>query len=158
MLHAGLTGDSKDQPGRTYRNKPQHKSTKNPTRRSILAGGRLICVSLLAGAFSGQYVWKETHALEPDEFTSHPERQPRGPVAVIVSLSEQLVHVYDTGLRIAVSTCSTGKTGYETPTCGFVVLQNDRDHRPSTHNIAPMPNTHRPTCDGIALRISQLRG
>ena len=68
-------------------------------------------------------VAKEIHELKPGEFTWHPERSPKGPVAVVVSIPEQLVHVYRNGIRIAVSTCSTGKPGHETPTGVFTVLE-----------------------------------
>ncbi|WP_246020490.1 L,D-transpeptidase [Aliigemmobacter aestuarii] len=112
----------------------------------------------MAGPLFGQHVYKEIHDLKPGEFTWHPERQPFGPVAVIVSLNEQRVHVYRNGVRIAVSTCSSGKPGHETPTGVFVVLQKDRDHRSSTYNNAPMPNTNRLTWDGIALHAGNLPG
>lgn len=113
---------------------------------------------LLAGEALGQQVYKEIHDLQPGEFTWHPERQPEGPVAVIVSIDEQRVHVYRNGVRIAVSTCSTGKPGHETPTGVFVVLQKDRNHRSSTYGGAPMPNMNRLTWDGIALHAGQLPG
>jgi hypothetical protein len=115
-------------------------------------------VGLLSGPGHGQQVFKEIHAFEPGEFTWHPERQPNGPVAVVVSLDEQRVHVYRNGIRIAVSTCSTGKPGHSTPTGVFVVLQKDKDHRSSTYNNAPMPNTNRLTWDGIALHAGNLPG
>lgn len=37
---------------------------------------------------------REIHSLKPGEFTWHPERSPKGPVAVVVSLPEQLTYVY----------------------------------------------------------------
>ena len=49
-------------------------------------------------------------------------------------------HVYRNGVRIAVSTCSTGKPGHSTPTGVFVILEKDKDHKSSTYNDAPMPN------------------
>lgn len=103
-------------------------------------------------------VVKEIHALQPDEFTWHPERSPQGPVAVVVSLPEQLAHVYRNGVRIAVSACSTGKPGHETPTGVFVVLEKDKHHRSSTYGGAPMPNMNRLTWDGIALHAGKLPG
>jgi len=39
---------------------------------------------------------KEINALKPGEFTWHPGRSPKGPVAVIVLIPEQLTHVYRT--------------------------------------------------------------
>jgi hypothetical protein len=113
---------------------------------------------LAAAPVLGQHVYKEIHELKPGEFTWHPERQPRGPVSVIVSLDEQRVHVYRNGVRIAVSTCSTGKPGHSTPTGVFVVLQKDRDHRSSTYNNAPMPNMNRLTWGGVALHAGNLPG
>jgi hypothetical protein len=94
----------------------------------------------------------------PGDFTWHPERAPQGAVAVIASIPEQRVHVYRNGIRIAVSTCSTGKEGHETPTGVFTVLQKDADHRSSTYNNAPMPNMNRLTWGGIALHAGNLPG
>ncbi|MDK3073555.1 L,D-transpeptidase [Sedimentitalea sp. JM2-8] len=128
------------------------------SRRTMIAGSACAALALLAGPLVGQHVYKELHELKPGEFTWHPERQPYGPVAVIVSLTDQRVHIYRNGIRIAVSTCSTGKTGHETPTGVFVVLQKDRDHRSSTYNNAPMPNMNRLTWDGIALHAGNLPG
>ena len=71
---------------------------------------------------------------------------------------EQRVHVYRNGIRIAVSTCSTGKPGPRHADRRFHVLQKDKDHRSSTYNNAPMPNTNRLTWDGIALHAGNLPG
>jgi hypothetical protein len=130
-------------------------------RRSILmrAGGAA-ALALGAGVpwARSQEVRKEIHELRPGEFTWHPERSPAGPVAVIASIPEQRVHVYRNGVRIGVSTCSTGKPGHETPTGVFVVLQKDKNHRSSTYNNAPMPNMNRLTWGGIALHAGKLPG
>jgi hypothetical protein len=101
---------------------------------------------------------QEISQLKPGQFTWHPERSPDGPVAIIVSLPDQLVHVYRNGVRIAVSTCSTGKPGHETPTGVFTILQKDRNHHSSTYNNAPMPNMNRLTWSGVALHAGQLPG
>ena len=94
----------------------------------------------------------------PGDFTWHPERAPQGAVAVICSIPEQRVHVYRNGIRIGVSTCSTGREGHATPTGVFTVLQKDADHRSSTYNNAPMPNMNRLTWGGIALHAGNLPG
>lgn len=107
--------------------------------------------------FSRQVV-KEISKLKPGEYTWHPERSPKGPVSIIVSLPDQRVHVYRNGIRIAVSTCSTGKRGHRTPTGVFTILQKDRHHRSSTYNNAPMPNMNRLTWRGIALHAGRLPG
>ncbi|MEM7074052.1 MAG: L,D-transpeptidase [Pseudomonadota bacterium] len=100
----------------------------------------------------------DSASLKPGEFTWHPEASPNGGVAVIVSLPEQRVHVYRNGVRIAVSTCSTGKPGHETPTGVFTILQKDKDHHSTTYDNAPMPNMNRLTWDGIALHAGNLPG
>ncbi|MBX9453674.1 MAG: L,D-transpeptidase [Mesorhizobium sp.] len=129
-----------------------------PNRRQLLIGA----IGAVAGVFYSdafaREVLKEIGELRPGEFTWHPERQRTGPVAVVVSLTEQLVHVYRNGIRIAVSTCSSGKPGHATPTGVFVVLQKDKHHRSSTYNDAPMPNMNRLTWSGIALHAGNLPG
>ncbi|RAH97799.1 L,D-transpeptidase [Acuticoccus sediminis] len=100
----------------------------------------------------------DSGALAPGSFVWHPELSPEGPVIIIVSLSEQLVHVYRNGIEIGVSTCSTGKPGHDTPTGVFLILQKDRDHHSSTYNNAPMPNMQRLTWGGIALHAGNLPG
>lgn len=127
-------------------------------RRDVLVGGLAAGVSLIAAEVVGQEVLKEIGDLKPGEFTWHPDRQPTGPVAVVVSLPEQLVHVYRNGIRIAVSTCSSGRPGHDTPTGVFVVLQKDKNHHSSTYNNAPMPNMNRLTWSGIALHAGNLPG
>lgn len=127
-------------------------------RRKFLAvaGGAAVsaaCIEVVA-----QEVAKDIVELKPGEFTWHPERQPGGPVAVVVSIPQQRVHVYRNGVRIAVSTCSTGKEGHRTPAGVFVVLQKDQHHHSSTYNNAPMPNMNRLTWSGIALHAGQLPG
>lgn len=127
-------------------------------RRNFVKGGVATGLVLVAAETLGQEVLKEIGDLKPGEFTWHPDRQPTGPVAVVVSLPEQLAHVYRNGIRIAVSTVSTGKPGHETPTGVFVVLQKDKNHHSSTYNDAPMPNTERLTWSGVALHAGGLPG
>jgi hypothetical protein len=110
------------------------------------------------GPAVGDEMMKEISQLKPGEFTWHPERTATGPVSVVVSIPQQRVHVYRNGVRIAVSTCSTGKPGHQTPTGVFVVLQKDKDHHSSTYNDAPMPNMNRLTWSGIALHAGNLPG
>ena len=97
-------------------------------------------------------------ALKPGEFIWRPEVSPRGPVVIVVSLPEQLVHVYRNGVTIGVSTCSTGKPGHRTPTGVFTILQKREEHYSSTYNNAPMPNMQRLTWRGVAIHAGDLPG
>lgn len=128
------------------------------TRRLFLQRGAAAGLVSLPSVTVAQQMFKEIHELKPGEFTWHPDRSPVGPVAIVVSIPGQLVHVYRNGIRIAVSTCSTGKPGHETPTGVFTVLEKDKRHFSSTYNNAPMPNMNRLTWSGIALHAGQLPG
>jgi len=126
-------------------------------RRRLLFGASALAVSSFGiGAFAEEV--KEIADLRPGQFTWNPDRQPTGPVAIVVSLPQQRVHVYRNGVRIAVSTCSTGRPGHSTPTGVFVVLEKDKNHHSSTYNNAPMPNMNRLTWSGIALHAGNLPG
>jgi hypothetical protein len=108
---------------------------------------------------SSQLVNKLANQLQNGEFNWFPERSPNpGPMLIIVSIPDQLLHVYRSGIRIAASTVSTGKPGHSTPTGVFQILQKDKHHRSSTYSNAPMPNMNRLTWSGIALHAGQLPG
>lgn len=96
--------------------------------------------------------------LKPGEWVWAPEVAPSGPVLVYVDLSKQIAIVYRNGVRIAATTISSGKDGYDTPTGVFTILQKDAKHRSSTYNNAPMPFQQRLTWDGVALHAGGLPG
>jgi hypothetical protein len=85
-----------------------------PNRRavtvSLLAAMGLPLIPRHGGAQQQEVVFDLENML-PGDFTWHPERAPQGAVAVIASIPEQRVHVYRNGVRIGVSTCSTGGRG-----------------------------------------------
>lgn len=87
-----------------------------------------------------------------------PALSPQGPILVVVSLGEQRASVYRNGVRIGLATVSTGKTGYETPTGVFTILQKHREHYSNRYNNAPMPFMQRLTWDGIALHAGNVPG
>ncbi|MBN8998583.1 MAG: L,D-transpeptidase family protein, partial [Rhizobiales bacterium] len=128
------------------------------SRRRLLAGAGLLGGSLLVPTIAAADRIEEIGDLKPGDYTWHPERSPSGPVVVVVSLPDQLTFVYRNGIRIAVSTCSTGKPGHETPTGVFTILQKDRDHHSSLYNDASMPNTERLTWSGVCLHAGGLPG
>ncbi|AKC87195.1 L,D-transpeptidase [Pseudoxanthomonas suwonensis] len=96
--------------------------------------------------------------LKPGEWVWGGDSKAMGPMAVIVSLTEQRAYVYRNGILIAFSTVSTGKPGHETPTGVFTILQKDKDHHSSKYNNAPMPYQERLTWDGVALHAGGLPG
>jgi hypothetical protein len=96
--------------------------------------------------------------LRPGEFTWAGEAVSAGPVVLVVSVSDQRAYVYRNGVSIGVSTVSTGRHGFETPTGVFTILQKDKDHHSSIYNNAAMPYTERLTWNGIALHAGGLPG
>jgi L,D-transpeptidase catalytic domain len=96
--------------------------------------------------------------LKPGEYAWAPERTGEGPALVIVNLQTQKLAIFRNGVPIGASTISSGKTGHETPTGVFTILQKNRDHYSKTYNNAPMPNMQRLTWSGIALHAGNLPG
>ena len=89
--------------------------------------------------------------LKPGEWVWAPQISPAGPVLIYVDLSRQLATVYRNGIRIGVSTISSGMASHATPTGVFTILQKHIDHKSNIYNNAPMPYMQRLTWDGVAL-------
>jgi hypothetical protein len=96
--------------------------------------------------------------LEPGQYEWLDEPAAGSRVVVVVSLPEQMAHVYADGVRIGRSTISSGKPGHETPTGTFPILQKRREHYSNLYNNAPMPYMQRLTWDGIALHGGKIPG
>ena len=94
---------------------------------------------------AGDYIWQ-------------PDVSPAGPVAIIVSLSEQTLYVYRNGVRIGRSTVSTGKPGHRTPTGIFTILEKNVVHHSTKYHSASMPYMERLTWDGVAIHAGGLPG
>jgi hypothetical protein len=101
---------------------------------------------------------KKPEELKTGQFEWHPQRSQSGPLAIIVSLTKQRVYVYRNGIQIGVTSCSTGKEGYETPTGVFTILEKEEEHYSNIYDSASMPHMHRLTWDGIALHAGSLPG
>lgn len=96
--------------------------------------------------------------LKPGQFLWTPELAPEGPVMMVVSLPEQRLSVYRNGVRIGVSTVSTGRRGYETGTGVFPILERQREHFSNLYDNAPMPFMLRLTWSGTALHAGRVPG
>jgi hypothetical protein len=96
--------------------------------------------------------------LKPGQWVWAAQDAPEGPVLVYVDLDRQIATVYRNGFRIAITTVSTGRPGFETPTGVFTILQRDINHHSSKYNDAPMPYTQRLTWQGVALHAGGLPG
>ena len=101
---------------------------------------------------------KEAEKLEPGQWVWEPKIAPKGPILVYVDLGRQLATVYRNGVRIAVTTVSTGRPGFETPTGVFTILEKNKQHISRKYNDAPMPYQQRLTWGGVALHAGGLPG
>src|SRR5205085_6492043 len=96
--------------------------------------------------------------LKPGEYVWAPELGSDGPALVVVNLETQRLVLFRNGVPVAASTVSSGKTGHETPTGVFTILQKNERHFSKTYNNAPMPNMQRLTWQGVALHAGNLPG
>jgi hypothetical protein len=101
---------------------------------------------------------KQAEKLKPGEWVWAGKIAPKGPILVYVDLARQRATVYRNGVRIAVTTISSGKPGYTTPMGVFTILEKDKDHRSRTYDNAPMPYNLRLTWKGVALHAGNLPG
>ena len=101
---------------------------------------------------------RQAEALKPGEWVWAPRIAREGPVLVYVDLGRQRATVYRNGVRIGVSTISSGKEGHETPTGVFTILEKNKEHISRKYNDAPMPYQERLTWGGVALHAGGLPG
>jgi len=96
--------------------------------------------------------------LAPGQFVWLAEADRGDALIVVVSLPQQLAYVYRDGTLIALSTISSGRRGYATPTGIFPILQKARKHASTLYDSAPMPFMQRLTWDGVALHGGDVPG
>lgn len=101
---------------------------------------------------------QRTGPLKPGEYWWKPELSPRGPVVALVSIPQQVMHVYRNGVLIGRTSVSTGAKGHATPAGVFTILEKRKRHYSSTYNNAPMPNMQRLTWRGVAMHSGKLPG
>jgi lipoprotein-anchoring transpeptidase ErfK/SrfK len=86
----------------------------------------------------GQYRWRDVPASAGEE-------------RVVVSLADQMVYLYRGDTLVAASTISSGKSGRDTPTGIFSVLDKRPMYHSKKYDNAPMPWMQRIDQYGIAL-------
>jgi len=106
----------------------------------------------------GMPTGRPTGTLKPGEYWWRPQLSPQGPVVVLVSIPQQVLHVYRNGILIGRSTVSTGTKGHATPAGVFTILEKKQKHYSKKYDNAPMPNMQRLTWSGIAMHSGNLPG
>src|SRR5262245_66505654 len=106
----------------------------------------------------GVRVSPDTVTLKPGQYVWEPERAPEGPLLIVASITEQVAYVYRNGIRIARSSCSTGRAGHPTPTGVFTILEKEVHHTSSIYKGAVLPNMERVTWGGMCVQARIVPG
>src|SRR5215203_4873656 len=107
--------------------------------QALIAAGLLAVTWSAPASASGSKVSsplqlaKQAEKLKPGEWVWAGKIAPTGPILVYVDLGRQRATVYRNGVRIGVTTISSGKDGYDTPTGVFTILEKDEDHHSRTY-------------------------
>jgi hypothetical protein len=127
---------------------------------AFLLGGSAVSPLLGQGAPTSAQLQlaRQADKLKAGEWVWKPEIAPSGPVLVYVDLTRQRATVYRNGVRIGVSTISSGKEGHETPTGVFTILEKNVVHHSKTYDDALMPFQQRLTWMGVAMHAGNLPG
>ena len=133
-----------------------HRTIIGAIVAALLASGP--AAALAPGATISSAFDTPLDQLKPGQWIWDASIAPEGPIMVIIDLKTQLAFVYRNGVRIGVTTVSSGKPGKKTPTGIFTILQKNKDHKSNLYNSAPMPYMQRLTWDGIAMHAGNLPG
>ena len=126
--------------------------------RNLITGLLLACLAFPARGLANTPSALSVENLKPGQFVWSPELAPSGTLTILVDLAAQRAHIYRGGVEIGVTTISSGRRGYETPTGVFTILQKAKVHRSRKYDNAPMPNMQRLTWGGIALHGGRVPG
>jgi len=107
---------------------------------------------------AGSPTGRPTGPLKPGEYWWKPQISPSGPLVILVSVPEQVMHVYRNGILIGRSSVSTGSNGHSTPGGIFSILEKKQEYYSKKYDNAPMPNMQRLTWTGIAMHSGNLPG
>jgi lipoprotein-anchoring transpeptidase ErfK/SrfK len=97
-------------------------------------------------------------SLKPGQFVWEKRDRYENPLRMVVVLDIQRLYVFDGDKLVGFSTISSGKTGKETPSGIFKILQKKIYHESNIYANAPMPFMQRLTWDGIAIHAGHLPG
>ncbi|MEZ5899921.1 MAG: L,D-transpeptidase family protein [Hyphomicrobiaceae bacterium] len=95
---------------------------------------------------------RNTSRDEPAQETS------AGPRTIVISLRKQRLRLFDGNREIASSRISSGRSGFDTPTGVFSILEKKKYHESNIYAGAPMPFMQRITWSGIAMHAGVVPG
>jgi len=132
----------------------------SPGRRAagLVAGVLIFAGTGPALGHVGKSAEVTSDRLRPGQFVWQPELASSGTMTMAIDLARQRAYVYRDDVRIGATTISSGKSGYETPTGVFTILQKDKVHYSKRYHHAPMPYNLRLTWEGISVHGGHLPG
>lgn len=84
--------------------------------------------------------------------------KPVSPLLLLVSLKKQRIRAFDVTGELNSSRISSGRSGFDTPTGVFSILEKKEYHESNIYENAPMPFMQRLTWSGIALHAGVVPG
>jgi ankyrin repeat protein len=117
------------------------------------AKGNAYSRKYLSGAIIGSW-FKDTRMQQICLLGKVPDPQPR---KVVVDLSSQRVTLYENGVATYSTACSTGRSGYRTPTGEYVISDQNRHHTSSIYHSS-MPFFQRFSFAAFGLHQGHLPG
>jgi hypothetical protein len=121
-------------------------------RATTIVGATLL--TLCAAIIPNSDAFARTSTLRP--MTEAP-RAP-SPILVLVSIQKQRLRAFDASGEVSQSRISSGRSGFDTPTGVFSVLEKSEYHESNIYEGAPMPFMQRLTWSGIAMHAGVVPG
>jgi lipoprotein-anchoring transpeptidase ErfK/SrfK len=132
-----------------------------PSGRALASGAAAVLlahlVALLAAPAPAE-ARPRSYSRERAEPAAAPQRQPEGPLQVVISIGSQRLWVYDKNGLVESSTISTGVGGYPTPMGVFAVIDKEQTHYSNIYGGASMPFMQRLTMSGVAMHSGMVTG
>ena len=107
---------------------------------------------------AGRPLLTATSQLKNGEYIWAPELSSSGSLLFVVNLETQRAVLFRNGVPMAATTLSSGKTGNETPTGVFTILQKNKEHYSKTYNNAPMSGELHRLSNGVSVAVDPMPG
>ncbi len=136
---------------------PRRQRQREPAARCALGAIAFACSLVAASPAGAQTQWNTWHKPKPKPpETEHAGKEPfgavpKGPVQIIISVDQQMLHVFSDGTHVTDTPIATGVPAHPTPLGVFSVIQKSLLHHSNIYSGAPMPFMQRITWSGVAM-------